>query len=163
MSFHFSPHRCPATCIVNVERFVSKTTDIERTYEPHVFVQSAWIENWFQAQILPSHITDFGLGARHFKTGVARENTVSAVPDAVLPKLVAIFEAKLRRKKVALIPLVPHEPLVEVTGAASVSGLKEPLAPVLHSSQSQPSSSRPGTPTSQRSRQTDSATAEKAL
>ena len=53
----------------------SKITDIERTYEPHTFVQVLWIENWFLAHVFTSHITDFGLETRRFKTGVAPESS----------------------------------------------------------------------------------------
>lgn len=57
-----------------------------------------------------------------------------------------MFEAKLRRKK-ALIPLVPRKPSLEVIRKNSRNKLrKRPSALVL-----QPSSSRPGTPTSQNS------------
>ena len=130
--------------------------DIERTYEPHTFVQVAWIENWFLAQVFASHITDFGLETRHFKTGVAKDNPAPVVPDTVLAKLATMFEAKLRRKKeVKLIPLVPRKPSAEVIKNSSTNKLKRrPSALVLlHSnlSQPQPSSSRSRTPTSQNS------------
>ena len=131
--------------------------DIERTYEPHTFTQVPWIENWFLAQVFASHITDFGLETRHFRTGVAKDNPVPAVPDTVLAKLVVMFEAKLRRKKEAkLIPLVPRKPSVEPIKKTSANKLrKRPSALILHSHSSQPqpqpSSSRPGTPTSQNS------------
>ena len=86
---------------------------------------------------------------RHLKTGVAK------VPDTILAKLVAALEAKLQRKKeVKLIPLVPRKHSVEVTKQASANRLKKrPSALTLrfHSTQSQASSSRPGTPTSQNS------------
>jgi hypothetical protein len=88
------------------------------------------------------------------KTGVAKDNPVPIVPDTVLAKLVAAFEAKLRRKKeVKLIPLVPRKPSVEATKKAPANKLKRSstLALYSHSTQSQASSSRPGTPNSQNS------------
>lgn len=115
-----------------------------------MFVQIPWIENWFLAQVFASHITDFGLETRHFKTGVAKDNPVPIVPDTVLAKLVAMFEAKLRRKKIALIPLVPRKPSVEVLKKGPANKLKKrPTALILHSNKSQPSPPRPGTPNSQ--------------
>jgi len=143
--FLFSP-----TLVVSVWYSTSKITDIERTFEPHTFVQIPWIEDWFLAQVFASHITDFGLETRHLKAGVAKDNPVPSVPDTVLAKLVATFEAKLRRKQVALIPLVPRKPSMEITKKTSANKLrKRPSALVLHSNQSQSSLSRPGTPTSQ--------------
>lgn len=131
------------------------TSDIERTYEPHVFVQVPWIESWFLGHVFASHITDFGLETRHLKTGVAKDNPIPTVPDTILAKLVTTFEAKLRREKeVKLIPLVPRKPSVEVTKKAPANKLKKrPSALTLrsHSPQSQAASSRPGTPTSQNS------------
>ena len=56
-----------------------------------MFVQVSWIENWFLAHVFTSHITDFGLETRHFKTGVAKDNSVLAVPDTVLAKFIAMF------------------------------------------------------------------------
>ena len=151
MSLSFSFHASSPICIVN-----APCLDIERTYEPHTFDQVAWIENWFLAQVFASNITDFGLETRHFKAGVAKDNPVPAVPDTVLTKLVAMFEAKLRRKKEAkLIPLVPRKPSMEVIKKTSANKLKKrPSALILlHSNQCQPqpSSSRPGTPTLQNS------------
>jgi len=53
---------------------------------------------------------------------------------------------------VELIPLVPRKPSVEVMTKRSTNKLKKrPSALTLHSNQSQPSSSRPGTPSSQNS------------
>ena len=127
--------------------FDVKITDIERTYEPHTFVQFAWIENWFLAQVFASHVTDFSLEAGHFKTGVAMDNSIPAVPDMALAKSITIPEAKLHRKKAASIPLVPHEPSVEaVKWAPTIEPKKETPVLVLHSNQSQPRSSQPGTP-----------------
>ena len=89
---------------------------------------------------------------RHFKTGVAKDSSAPAVPDTVLAKLIAMFEAKLRRKKAGLIPLVPRKPSVEVIKKTSTNRLKKrPEALNLHSNQSHPSSLQPGTPTSQNS------------
>lgn len=52
----------------------------------------------------------------------------------------------------ALIPLIPRKPSVNVIKKASANKLKKrPSALILGSNQSQPSSSRPGTPTSQNS------------
>ena len=142
----------PAACILNEHHL-----DIERTYEPHTFVQVSWIENWFFAQVFAPHITDFGLETRHFKTGVAKDNPVPVVPDTVLAKLVAMLETKLRRKKGAkLIPLVPKKPSMEIIRKASGNKLRKPPSGLnLKPSQSQPppSSSRPGTPTLQPERQ----------
>ena len=61
-----------------------------------------------------------------------------------------MFERKLRRKKVALIPLVPRKPSVEIARKTSANKLKKrPSALILHPNKSQSSLSRPGTPTSQ--------------
>jgi len=134
----------------DVCHLTSKIADIERTYEPHTFVQVPWIENWFLAQVFAPHITDFGLETRHLKTGVAKDNPTPVVPDTVSTKLIAMFEKKLRRKKVVLIPLVPRKPSVEITRKTSANKLKKrPSALTLHSNKSQSSLSRPGTPTSQ--------------
>ena len=65
----------------------------------------------------------------------------------------AAFEARLQRKKAAeLIPLVPRKNSVGVVKKTSGNKLKKrPSALTIHSDQSQASSSRPGTPTSQNS------------
>ena len=148
MRFSFSFHASSPTCIVN-----APWLDIERTYEPHTFVQVPWIENWFLAQVF-THTTDFGSETAYFNSGVAKDNPDPVAPDTVLAKLTAIFEAKLRRKKeVNLIPLVPKKPSMEVIKKTSANKLKRrPSALALlnsNHSQPQPSSSRPGTPTSQ--------------
>lgn len=85
--------------------------------------------------------------------GVAKDNPIPTVPDTVLAKFVAASEARLRRKReVKLIPLVPRKRSAEVIKKVSASTLKkQPLAPFSQSAQSQASSSRPGTPTSQNS------------
>ena len=116
-------------------------SDIERTYEPHTFVQVPWIKDWFLAQVFAPNITDFGLETRHFKTGVAKDNPAPVVPDTVLAKLVVMLEAKLRRKKMKLVPLVPKKPSVEVIKKTSANKLKKrPSDLVFHSNsnQSQP-------------------------
>ena len=148
MRFSFSFHTGSPTCIVN-----ASWLDIERTYEPHTFVRVPWIENWFLAQVF-TPITDFGSETRYLKIGVAKDNPDPVVPETVLAKLTAMFEAKLRRKKeVNLIPLVPKKRSVEVIKKTSANKLKKKPAALtlLNSNQPQPqlSSSRPGTPTSQ--------------
>jgi hypothetical protein len=151
VSFPFSPRESSPTSVVN-----APCLDIERTYEPHTFIRVPWIEGWFRAQVFAPDVTDFGSETRHFKTGVAKDNPAPVVPGAILNKLMAIFEAKLRRKKVVkLTPLVPRKPSVEVIKKASTNKLKKRPSDLnlLHSNQSQPqpSSPRPGTPTSQNS------------
>ena len=123
--------------------FDVKITDIERTYEPHAFVQFAWIENWFRAQISTLDMTDSGLETGHFKTGAAKGGSIPTVPDVVLAKSAAMFEAKLSRKKVVSVPSVPRKPSVEATKPAP--GIKQkdlqkdkPPVLVLHSNQFQP-------------------------
>ena len=145
MCFRFPSRQDSA---VNAQRL-----DIERTYEPHTFERVPWIENWFLGQVFSSHITDFGSETRHFKTGVAKDNPIPVVPDTILAKLVAMFEAKLRRNKVvALIPLVPRKPSVDMIKKTSTNKLKKrPSALILGSNRSQHSLSRPGTRNSQNS------------
>lgn len=102
---------------------------------------------------------------RHLKTGVAKDNPAPVVPDTVLAKLVAAFEAKLQRgKEMKLIPLVPKKPSVELTRRASTNNMRRPSVlslgsqshvptsrPVTPSSRPATPSSRPGTPSSQKS------------
>ena len=55
----------------------------------------------------------------------AKDNPVRAIPDTILAKLVAMFEVKLRKKKVESIPLVPREPSSEDRKTTPAERLKK--------------------------------------